>query len=229
MIMKKQKNMATILREYSSEEGRTHNITEIKHFSPEGIENIPSGHPTQKEGFIKECIDNSHKFKSENYQYLIKTDFNSVETMHPKQYGLSDYRGGIIIFSLDVSRNDVSKHKLISWFKDIGISSTSKFFSKSKLKSLINKFNLSNDQKLASDNIDDYIGAFSTGHFFLGRYIGDTNKVFNEKSLSIEVNGISPKGLIYLAEQMAKEFNQETVLIKELKANKIFLANQIEA
>jgi hypothetical protein len=81
---------------------------------------------------------------------------------------------------------------------------------------------------LGKDNIDDYIGAFSIGNFFSGRYIGDNGKVFDESSLSIEINGISSKGLIYLAEEIAREFNQETVLVKDLNSNKIFLVNQIK-
>ena len=108
-----------------------------------------------------------------------------------------------------------------------GKSIFNRFFSKSKLNKIIKKFNL-DDKKLGDDIIDDYIGAFSIGNFFSGRYIGDNNKIFDEKSLSIEVNGISSKGLIYLAEEIAREFNQETVLVKDLNINKIFLVNQLK-
>lgn len=52
--------------------------------------------------------------------------------------------------------------------------------------------------------------------------------MFDETSLSIEVNGISSNGLIYLAEEVAREFNQETVLVKDLNLNTIFLVNQLE-
>jgi len=81
---------------------------------------------------------------------------------------------------------------------------------------------------LGSETVDDYIGAFSIGNFFSGRYIGDNKKVFNESSLTIEINGISSKGLIYLAEEIAREFNQETVLVNDLNQNKIFLVNQLK-
>jgi hypothetical protein len=100
-----------------------------------------------------------------------------------------------------------------------------RLFSKSKLSKVINTFN-STEKKLGDSVVDDYIGAFSIGNFFSGRYIGDNEKVFDESSLSIEINGISTNGLMYLAEEIAKEFDQETVLVKDLNVNKIYLMNQ---
>lgn len=200
-------------------------IKEIDYFSVNGINKLPNGHPLQKSGYIKECSDNSKKFKTNNFEYLISNKLTLVEAIHDSQYGLTDYRGGVITFSTEVNSLDINKNKLINWFSKKGISLLNKYFSKSKLTNIINKFNDS-EKVLGKDKIEDYIGAFSIGNFFSGRYIGDNKKVFDENSLSIEINGISSKGLIYLAELIAREFKQETVLVKDLNSNKIFLVNQ---
>lgn len=49
--------------------------------------------------------------------------------------------------------------------------------------------------------------------------------MFNDKSLALEINGLSLKGLLRLAEYISQEFLQETVLVKDLNTNKIYLAN----
>ena len=204
---------------------KKYQISEIKYFSPDGIKKIPNGHPLQKGGFIKECVENSKRFKTGNNQYLINEDMTISEAVHPNQYGLMDYRGGIIIFSTEVNSLDVSEVKVFNFIAKKLKSIRNRIFSKSKLNKVIKNFN--DAEKMLSDEpIEDYIGAFSIGNFFSGRYIGDNEKVFNERSLSIEINGISTKGLMFLAEEIAKEFDQETVLVKDLNVNKIYLMNQ---
>ena len=71
-----------IVREFASQKSTSFKITEIKYFSPSGRKNVPNGHIMQKGGFIKECIDNSRKFKTENYQFLINEDLEIVEAIH---------------------------------------------------------------------------------------------------------------------------------------------------
>ena len=51
--------------------------------------------------------------------------------------------------------------------------------------------------------------------------------MYNDKSLSVEINGISSRNLLSFAELLAKEFKQETVLVKDLNLNKIYLADSI--
>jgi|694.fasta_scaffold138071_2 hypothetical protein len=219
-----------VLREFSND--KKYRINEIKYFSPNGIKKVPNGHQIQKAGFIKECFENSKKFKIGNNQYFINENFNIIEdftinerSVHPNQYGLSDYRGGMIIFSTEVNSLDVSENKIYNFLMKKIKSLKNRLFSKSKLSKVINTFN-STEKKLGDSVVDDYIGAFSIGNFFSGRYIGDNEKVFDESSLSIEINGISTNGLMYLAEEIAKEFDQETVLVKDLNVNKIYLMNQ---
>jgi hypothetical protein len=69
------------------------------------------------------------------------------------------------------------------------------------------------------------IGAYSIGNTFKGKYIGDNYEEYNERSISIEVNGLSNKALLYLGEMIARAFYQETVLIKDLNKNKIYFTN----
>jgi len=106
-----------IVREFVIQKSTSFKITEIKYFSPSGRKNVPNGHIMQKGGFIKECIDNSKKFKTENYQFLINEVLEFVESIHDQQYGLWDYRGGIITFSTDVNSLDISDIKIFNWFK----------------------------------------------------------------------------------------------------------------
>ena len=71
------------------------------------------------------------------------------------------------------------------------------------------------------------IGAFSVGHYFKGKYIGDKGNVYNEKSIAIEINGLSSKSLLTIAAMIARKLRQETVLVKDLNKNKIYTAASI--
>lgn len=199
---------------------------EVKYFSPTDSRNIlPSGHPIAKGGFIKECADNANKFISGDCQYGVRSSGEVIEAIHPNQYGLADYRGGVIVFSTDVNAMDVNSGAIRNWLTKKFTTLRNRLFGKSMVNKVINKFNATQDKKAGEQTVNDFIGAFSVGNFFRGRYVGDNGKVFDEKSLAVEVNGVSSEALIYLAELIATEFQQETVLVKDLNKNKIYLAN----
>ena len=200
-------------------------IKEIKYFSPTEQKTMPNGSYYQRGGFIGECVKNSKSFITDNYEYLIDVNGNLTEAIHHTQYGLSDYRGGIIVFSTDVNSIEISKNRIINWAKQRLVSLKNRFFSKKILSRIISDYNLDDEKKLGDKEINDYIGAFSIGKFFSGRYFDDNGDVYDENSQTIEVNGISSEGLIFLAEEICKEFQQETVLVKDLNLNKIFLVN----
>ena len=200
-------------------------INEIKHFSPTENHNLPNGHGMQKGGFLHDCEVNSRKFKQFNEQYLITSKLNICEAIHPQQWGLSDYKGGVIIFSTDINSLDISNNLLFNWFSKTLKSFYNRLFSKKILKNVISGFNSKDEKINGGGTIDDYIGAFSIGNFFTGHFTGDNGKVFDEHSLSIEVNGISSEGLIYLGEEIATKFHQETILVKDFNSNKIYLVN----
>lgn len=183
---------------------------EIKYFSTDGRKTIPNGHPLQKGGFLSECRKNLDSF-------------SLSEAVHDNQYGLSDYRGGIIVFSTNVNAVKLSKNAFKNKIKTIIVNFEQRFFSGKKINNVINDFNKS--FKTSPNGKDETICAFSIGNAFKGRYVGDNNEVYNERSMSIEVNGLSSEGLLYLGEMIARAFHQETVLIKDLNKNKIYLAN----
>jgi len=63
----------------------------------------------------------------------------------------------------------------------------------------------------------------SVGSAFKGKYIDEKDKMYDGESISVEVNGLSSKSLVRLAELLAETFRQETLLVKDLNNDKIFL------
>ena len=53
--------------------------------------------------------------------------------------------------------------------------------------------------------------------------------MFNDRSICLEINGLSSKSLLKLAAMIAGGFRQETVLVKDLNRNKIYLADANES
>ena len=179
---------------------------EIKHFHPEG-KSMPNGVAFQRGGYIKECMENTQAFALD-------------EGVHDKQYGLKDYRGGVIVFSTDVNvLNDergIEKYK--TKFGNLWKTIKNRVLKYRKLEQIRNLFN---------QNPSEPFYACSVGHAFRGKYQGDDGKLYDENSVTFEINGISSESLLKLAEIVAKFFGQETVLVKDLNKNKIYLADNI--
>lgn len=180
---------------------------EIKHFHPSG-KSMPNGSHYQRGGFLNECQNN-------------KDSFILDEGVHGEQYGMQKFRGGIIVFSTDVNAVQMDNNKLLNKIKQLITTFNYRVNRGKKIHKVVNKFN---------DNVnktEERIGAYSVGNFFKGRYVGDNGEMYNEKSLSVEINGISSMNLLSFAELLANEFMQETVLVKDLNMNKIYLADNI--
>lgn len=179
---------------------------EIKHFHPEG-KGMPNGVAFQRGGYTKECMENARAFVLN-------------EGVHNKQYGLKDYRGGIIVFSTDVNvlngEEGLEKYKMK--FSNLWKTIKNRFSKYKKLEQIRNMFN---------NNQDEPFYAYNVGHAFRGKYQGDDGKLYDERSVTFEINGISSKSLLKLAELVARTFEQETVLVKDLNNNKIYLADAI--
>ena len=184
----------------------TRHFREIKHFHPEG-ESMPNGVAFQRGGYIKECMENIQAFVLD-------------EGVHSKQYELKDYRGGIIVFSTDVNvlngEEGIEKYK--KKFSNLWKTIKNRVLKHKKLEQIRNLFN---------QNQSEPFYAYSVGHAFRGKYQGYDGKLYDEKSVTFEINGISSESLLKLAELVAKFFNQETVLVKDLNNNKIYLADVI--
>ena len=191
------------IRKVISETNHT-NWNEVKYFHPQR-QTMPNGSHYQRGGFLQECRENSNSFVLD-------------EGVHGNQYGMSKYRGGIIVFSTDVNAVELDKNKIVNKIKQVIATFKNRFRKDSIIHNVMNKFN---------DNGDEYIGAYSVGNFFKGKYVGDNGEMYNERSLAIEINGLSSKSLLKVAEMIAQEFMQETVLVKDLNRNKIYTADSI--
>lgn len=176
---------------------------EIKYFSPDGS-TMPNGIGFQRGNFLHECKVNREAFVLD-------------EAIHDKQYGLADYRGGIIVFSTDVNAVSLDKNKLNNKIKQILVTLNQRLNVGKISHSIINKFNKYNG--------GEFIGAYSLGNVFKGKYVGDNGEEYDEHSTTIEVNGLSSQGLLRLAEMVARMFHQETVLVKDFNNMKFFLVN----
>ena len=117
--------------------------------------------------------------------FVVSEDSVIERTENVIDYELADeVKGGIIVFSVDVSVAPVIKNKITE------------------------KHNISH---------------WSIGNFFKGKYTDKSGGVFTEKSLSVEVIGVTCEQLIEIVEDLCKEFKQVTVLVKSYSTNKILL------
>jgi hypothetical protein len=123
-----------------------------------------------------------------------------------------DMKGGQIVFSTDVNAELKDDKGLINKIKN---------FVKGKLSTLKNRLLAKKKLKKIMKEKDVY--AFSIGNFFDGQYKDEKGNYYSEKSLSVEIIGISFEELEFIAEMIRKEFQQESVLIKDYESGKINL------
>lgn len=80
-----------------------------------------------------------------------------------------------------------------------------------------------NRDHLSNEVAKEYGTTYFIGNAFYGKYVADNKDTFDERSVTIEATGISHKSLLEMAEMIAKIFQQETILVKDLNKNKIFI------
>lgn len=126
------------------------------------------------------------------------------------------FKGGIIIFSTDVNatvEGDGLIDKIKGYFKGMFNSIANRLMNGRKLDGVLEKF--------------EEVQGYSVGNFFRGRYFDrQSGKKYSEKSLSIEIIGVSSDLLVGIAEQIAVEFDQKEVLVKDHNNGKIFLVDR---
>jgi len=66
--------------------------------------------------------------------------------------------------------------------------------------------------------------SYRVGHLFTGKYIDD-NIIYNEQSISVELDELSSIHLLSFAETLANELMQENFLIKNLNNNRIYTSS----
>ena len=180
------------------------NWTEVKYFHPQR-QTMPNGSHYQRGGFIQECRENQNSFILD-------------EGVYGNQYGMAKYSGGIIVFSTDVNAVELDKDKIVNNINQVITTFKNRVKNDSIIHNVMNKLN---------DKGGEYIGAFSVGNYFKGRYVGDNGEMYNERSLAIEINGLSSESLLKVAEMIAQKCMQKTVLVKDLNKNKIHTADSI--
>lgn len=120
-------------------------------------------------------------------------------------------KGGIIVFSEEVNAINQSENKLINWLKQKTITAKNKLFYKNKIDAIANAHEL--------------VG-WTVGRFLDGRYKAKNGKMYGEKSLSVEIIGVSVETLIDIATELAREFAQESVLVKDYSGGRIMFVNR---
>lgn len=180
------------------------NWTEVKYFHPQR-QTMPNGSHYQRGGFIQECRENQNSFILD-------------EGVHGNQYSMAEYSGGIIVFSTEGNTVESDKDKIVNNINQVITTFKNRVKNESIIHNVMNKLN---------DKGGEYIGAYSVGNYFKGRYVGDNGEMYNERSLAIEINGLSSESLLKVAEMIAQKCMQKTVLVKDLNKNKIHTADSI--
>lgn len=121
-----------------------------------------------------------------------------------------DERGGIIVFSTDVNAIQLSKNKIVNWIKQKVTTLSNRFKTTSMIDNIADKHNL--------------IG-WTVGHYLDGRYKAKNGQMFGENSLSLEIIGVKSDKLISIAEDICRDFNQESVLLKDNNNGRILFVN----
>ena len=121
-------------------------------------------------------------------------------------------RGGIITFSRDMNSTQMSENKYISFFKQ-------------KLVTLVNRLSaLKRIDKVAQDF---KLEGWTITKGLHGKYVDrKTGVVFDEKSLSVELVGITTDTLLDTAENLCTEFQQQSVLVKSYENGDIWFVYQ---
>ncbi len=127
-------------------------------------------------------------------------------------------KGGMIIFSTDVNAaipsGETFLEKIKVWVKR----------RLATLRNIVRRDTLVH--RIIGRHTEPEFYAFTLGRFFLGQYKANDGSIFNESSLSLEVVGISPEVLERVSSDIARELQQETVLVKDYQTGEIYLADK---
>ena len=176
-------------------------VREVRHFHPSGLA-MPNGSHIQRGGYLAECRRNAELFTLD-------------ESVHGEQYGFLDYRGGVIVLPTAINAGEMPRNALIDKVKQVVMTYGNRLRKGRVVRKPLN------------GKGTEHIGAYSVGKSFTGKYVGDNGEMYDGKSLSVEVNGLSGRSLLRLAEMLADAFVQETVLVKDLNTGKIYLVKPI--
>lgn len=134
-----------------------------------------------------------------------ETIVEESQVQEPLPYNM---RGGIITFSTDMNSTILSNDKVINFLKQKIVTIVNRITAIKKIDKVAQNFKLK---------------GWTVTKGLHGKYIDRKNGVvFDEKSLSVELAGISTDVLLDVAENLCNEFKQQSVLIKSYENNNIW-------
>ena len=151
-------------------------------------------------------IDRNNSKVFETYYYNAMGESILLEDSDKETF--SD-KGGVISFSTDVNAVQSSKNKVVNFIKNKVSTYKNRLLKNKKIANVLNRHS--------------EVYAVTVGNFVKGKYKGRNGKIYDEKSLSIEIIGITSEVLDAVAKDLAREFNQESVLVKNYQTNDIYL------
>lgn len=169
-------------------------IREIKYFHPTG-KPMPNGCGFQRGGYLNECRIN-------------KNAYSLDKSVHDGRCDNSQFMGGVVTLPTVIDEERYSE--VVNMVKQAAI-----FVEEKIRKHRLNSGFLGFDK-------NEHVEAYSVGHCFMGRYVGDNGDLYDEKSLSVEVNGLGRSGLNCFAEKLAESLHLRSVLVKNLINNTIY-------
>lgn len=173
---------------------------------------LPIGAKSLNEGFQLNgfSVSKTNSLSTpKTYYFSSDSELSESETIDIEEF--SD-KGGIITFSTEVNAVKSSENQLVNWVKN-------------KVDTVKNNINLNKKINKVLNKHDDVYGV-SIGNFIKGRYKANDGTLYDEKSLSIEIIGITDTVLNRVAKDLANEFKQESVLVKNYETNKIYLVKK---
>lgn len=170
--------------------------------------------------FDKDLNSSINMYNSIYYRNLIRKNENKIlikeginnELFETKVEEIpQELKGGIICFSTNINISAKENNildRLSIWLKN-------------KIKTYYNTVNVKTKLMSILDK-NPNIGGYSIGNFIHGRYKSSSGELYDEKSLCIEVLYIDYDTLIEIAEQISKDFDQQSVLVKDFINDKMY-------
>lgn len=118
---------------------------------------------------------------------------------------------GAIVFSTDVNSIELSKCGFKDWLVQKYNTLTNRF----KLRKILDSLWKKND-----------INAWTAGRGFRGIYTGKNGKIFDEKSIVINIVGQKFRKVVKVAKEICEEFNQECVMVKDCETNQVYFIDK---
>lgn len=170
----------------------------------------------------RRCLNNSKgAFNSDRYYSQILSDQIYVDEIIYTESFIEENQtqdslpqnllGGIITFSTDMNSTELSQNKFISFLKQKIVTLVNRITAMKKIDTVAQEFNLQ---------------GWTVTKGLHGKYTDrKTGKVFDEKSLSVELVGIPTDVLLDVAEKICDEFKQQSALVKTYEDNHIWFVS----